>query len=222
MTVSKVAKILMFTGSLIGWIAIFGQFYLIIENRVASVPVTIIRFFSYFTILTNIIVAVCFSMQLITPSSAGGRFWSSAKTQAAVAVYILVVGIVYNTVLRFLWAPTGLQRIVDELLHTVVPLLYLLYWIFFTPKNGLKWGDALNWLWVPFIYLVYIMIRGAITNNYPYPFMDAYNHGYPKVATSSIVILLLFLFLSFLFIAAGRWLAKNNYGTDGMSSGTKK
>jgi hypothetical protein len=208
MIVSKPAKIMMFIGALIGWIAIIGQFYLIIDNRVASVPETIIRFFSYFTILTNIIVAVCYSMQLITASSASGRFWSAAKTQAAVAVYILVVGIVYNAVLRFLWAPEGAQRLVDELLHTVIPIWYLLYWIFFAPKNGLRWMYALTWLWVPFIYLVYIMARGAITNNYPYPFMDAYNHGYPKVVTSCVVILLLFLFLSFVFIAAGRRLAK--------------
>jgi hypothetical protein len=143
MIVYKPAKVMMFIGALIGWIALIGQFYLIIENRVVSVPETIIRFFSFFTILTNIIVAVCYSIQLITPASASGRFWSAAKTQAAVAVYILVVGIVYNAVLRFLWAPAGAQRLVDELLHTVIPVWYLLYWVFSAPKNGLRWRYAL-------------------------------------------------------------------------------
>jgi hypothetical protein len=52
------------------------------------------------------------------------------------------------------------------------------------------------------------MSRVAITNNYPSPFMVAYNHGYLKVVLSSVVILLLFLLLSFGFIAAGKRLAK--------------
>jgi hypothetical protein len=208
MPFSRPVKIIMLIGAGVGWAAIIGQFYLIIENRVVSVPETIVRFFSYFTILTNIIVATCYSVQLINPTSSIGKFWSASKTQAATAVYILVVRIVYNAVLRFLWEPVGAQRIVDELLHTVAPLWYLGYWIFCAPKKGLKWRYAFNWLWVPFIYLVYTMARGAITNNYPYPFMDAYNHGYAKVATSSLVILLLFLFLSYVFIAAGKKLAK--------------
>lgn len=199
---------MMLIGAIIGWIALLLQFFLIIQNRVVPVSETIIRFFSYFTILSNIIVAVCFTAQLFSPHSPAGKFWGSAKTQAAVAVYILVVGIIYNVVLRFLWAPAGLQKIVDELLHTVVPLWFLIYWILFAPKNGLQWRYAFSWLWLPLIYLVYIMIRGAFTNNYPYPFLDAYNHGYPKVVMSSIVILLLFLFLSILFIATGRRMTK--------------
>ena len=202
------AKIIMIPGAIIGWFAITGQFYLVILNRVDPIPETIIRFFSYFTILINIVVAVCYSMQIMYPFSVAGKFWSTAKTQAAVAVYILVVGIVYNTVLRFLWAPSGMQRLVDELLHSIVPAWYLMYWILFAHKKGLKWAYAINWLWVPFIYLIYIMLRGAVTNIYPYPFMDAYNHGYPKVIISCIVILLLFLFLSFIFIATGRRMAK--------------
>jgi hypothetical protein len=79
MIVYKPAKVMMFIGALIGWIALIGQFYLILENRVVSVPETIIRFFSFFTILTNIIVAVCYSIQLITPASAAGDFGQQQK-----------------------------------------------------------------------------------------------------------------------------------------------
>lgn len=194
-------------GALIGWIAVTGQFYLILQNRALSVPGTIVQFFSFFTILTNILVALCYSFQLINSSGKRMAYWSSPNTQAAIAVYILVVGIVYNVVLRFLWAPTGLQKIVDELLHAVVPAWYLLYWIFFTPKNGLKWRYAIDWLLYPFVYLVYVMIRGAITTMYPYPFLDAYNHGYPKVIVSSLVILALFLMISVILIGIGKKLS---------------
>ena len=49
--------------AIIVWFAVLAQFYLIIENRVAPVTETIIRFFSFFTILTNILVAVYFTIR---------------------------------------------------------------------------------------------------------------------------------------------------------------
>ena len=196
----------MMIGAVIGWIAVLAQFVLIIQNRAASVPATIVQFFSYFTILSNIIVACCYTYQLTSKATAGG-FWGSANTQGAVAVYILVVGIVYNVVLRFLWAPTGAQKWVDELLHLVVPLYFLFYWILFAPKRGIDWRNAGAWLIFPFVYLVYVLIRGAITDLYPYPFLDAYNNGYQKVLVSAFVILLLFLFLSIILIAVAKKMA---------------
>lgn len=49
-------------------------------------------------------------------------------TITAITVFILIVGSVYQIVLRSIWEPTGLQFIVDELLHTVIPLYMLGYW----------------------------------------------------------------------------------------------
>src|SRR5947207_476625 len=90
-------------GALSGWFALVSQLYLIITNRVASVPETIVRYFSFFTILTNILVAFCFTTLLTKPISKHGVFLARPKTLAAVTVYITIVGIVYNTVLRFIW-----------------------------------------------------------------------------------------------------------------------
>ncbi|MBC7867593.1 MAG: hypothetical protein H7X88_08665, partial [Gloeobacteraceae cyanobacterium ES-bin-316] len=42
-------KLLLLAGALLGWIAILVQLVLIIQNRVASIPETIVRFFSFFT-----------------------------------------------------------------------------------------------------------------------------------------------------------------------------
>jgi hypothetical protein len=207
---SLVIKSILITGAVLGWFAVIGQLVLILQNRVLTVPGTIVQFFSYFTILTNIIVALCYTFLLMDRGEEKQRFWASPKTQAGVAVYILVVGIVYNTVLRFLWAPTGMQKIIDELLHTAAPACFLLYWILFAPKDGLKWRFALDWMLFPLVYLVYVMIRGAITDMYPYPFLDAYNHGYPKVITSSLVILGLYLFLSLLIITIAKKIRPRN------------
>ena len=41
-------------GLIIGWFAIITQFILMIENKQADILETVFRFFSFFTILTNI------------------------------------------------------------------------------------------------------------------------------------------------------------------------
>lgn len=67
----------------------------------ASVVETIIRFFSFFTILTNLLVALCFTFLLTKSSSALRSFFYRKSTLTAVTVYILIVGLVYNLILRF-------------------------------------------------------------------------------------------------------------------------
>ena len=98
------------------WFAVISQFYLMMENRVTDVPETTIRYFSFFTILTNFMTALYFTF----------RYWQSNKRHwiynpgnlTAIMVYILIVGLVYQFILRPIWDPTGLQKFVDELLHS--------------------------------------------------------------------------------------------------------
>ena len=61
--------------AVIGWFALISQLYLIIENRIASVPETIVRYFSYFTILTNILVALCATAVALKSKSDKGSFF---------------------------------------------------------------------------------------------------------------------------------------------------
>jgi len=191
-----------------GWFALIAQFYLIIVNRVASIPETITRYFSFFTILTNLIVVVCCTFILLKPVSNIGKFFSRPDTQTAIAVYIAVVGIVYNTVLRFLWAPQGLQLIVDELLHSVIPLLFIILWFLFARKTVLKWKNIFPWLLYPLVYIILILIRGVFSGFYPYPFINVTELGYNKVLVNCAGLLLGFLFLSLLFVAIGKWKSK--------------
>lgn len=193
---------------LCSWFALISQFYLIIENRTDSIPETILRYFSFFTILTNILIALCSTFLLICRQGVIGRFFTTPSTQTALAVYITIVGIVYNLILRFLWMPQGLQKIADELLHTVIPLSYILYWLFFSAKAHLQWKGVLPWLIYPLVYLCYSLVRGAITGVYPYPFVDVGALGYDMVAVNSLVLIMAFLVVSALFIFIGNTLFK--------------
>ena len=206
---TKTSQTFLVIGTIMGWIAVVSQFYLIIVNRVASVPETILMFFSFFPILTNTLVALCFTFLLLRPASNWGRFFSNPKTLTAITVYISMVGIAYNIILRSLWDPKGLQLIVDELLHSVIPLFFILYWLIFVPKTELYWKNVFPWLVYPFVYLVFILFRGAFSGFYPYPFINVNNLGYNKVFLNSGRLLIVFLTLSLLFVVIGKIISRN-------------
>jgi hypothetical protein len=97
----------------------------------------------FFTILTNLLIAVGTTFTFFTPKSPAGQFFSRPEIQTDTAIYIAVVGIVYSLVLPELWNPEGVQRLADLMLHDLVPLLYVACWFIFVPKSGLRWKHAL-------------------------------------------------------------------------------
>lgn len=199
-------KILAFIILLLGWFALITQYVLIIENRTASISETTIRFFSYFTILTNILVACYFSIRLFTGFSSVKI--SKPGVLTALTVYITVVGLVYQFILRPLWAPQGLQKIVDELLHSVIPLLVIIYWYYNENKRDTRYGQIPGWFIYPVVYLVYVLLRGSVSGFYPYPFIDVSKTGMQQVLINAGFLLVLFAALSVIFIAAGKALKR--------------
>lgn len=195
---------------LLGWFALISQFYLILQNSENSVAENIIRYFSFFTILTNIMLAVCATVLLLKPKSKWGNFFSRPSTLTALTVYITIVGVAYNTILRFLWQPQGLQWITDELLHLIIPVLFILLWCLYVAKSQLEYKQAFTWLIFPIIYIIYTAIRGAITDYYPYPFTDVTQLGYGRVGLNSLGLFAAFLGLSLFLIAVGKTIGRKN------------
>lgn len=191
--------------AVLGWFALASQLYLIIQNRVVSVSETIVRYFSFFTILTNLIVAVCVTILLLKPSGKWGSWFSRPTTLTAITVYITIVGVVYNAILRFLWKPQGLQYLTDELLHTIIPLMFILYWFLFVSKKGLQYKQFMPWLIYPLLYVIYTAIHGAVTGYYPYPFINVTQLGYGKVLINTGGLLLAFSVLSLFLIAITKY-----------------
>jgi len=181
------------------WFAVIAQFILMLQNTTASIPETIVRFFSLFTILTNSIVALFFTGQV---SNIGRTYRPGILS--AVTVYIFMVGIVYQILLRHLWQPTGLQLIVDELLHTTNPLLVILYWYLYEVKSLVKYSQIRGWLVYPLTYLVYIIVRGSFSGIYPYPFVNVAEIGLARALLNSVLLTLFFIVISFLLIIIGK------------------
>ncbi len=204
-------KISMGIIAIIGWYALGLQLYVMIDKMTTNgygLTETIANFFSYFTILTNLLVAISLTLSLLAPASVPGRFFGSPFTQSAIAVYILIVGIIYSIALRKTWNPEGLQLIADRLLHDAVPLLYFIFWILFVPGKLLQWKDPVSWLIYPLIYLVYILVRGSATGWYPYPFLNISELGYGKVILNIGLIGLAFLVVGVLLVTINRLIIK--------------
>ncbi|HEY6503331.1 MAG TPA: Pr6Pr family membrane protein [Chitinophagaceae bacterium] len=206
-------KIIITIIALTAWVALSLQLYILIDNTPGNglTPLGAVgRFLHFFTILSNLLVAVSLSVLLVAPATSAGRFFAKPSSSAAIALYIFIVGLVYNTMLRSLWQPHGLQKTADELLHIAVPLLYLSYWLIFSVKRPLQWTHAVKWLVFPAVYLVYVMIRGAIEGFYPYPFIDVDRFGYGRVALNSAGLLAVFIAAGLLFVYVGKTMSRRD------------
>ena len=144
--------------ALLEWFALSLQCWLTINLSIATGKTALTgltNYFSYFTILSNLLVALTLSFSLWATRSRWGAFFTRANVQSGVALYIAVVGIVYSLVLRQIWDPQGPQRLADVLLHDLLPLLYVLFWFLFVSKKPLLWTNALRWLVFPAVYCAY-------------------------------------------------------------------
>ncbi|MBB6108919.1 Pr6Pr family membrane protein [Mucilaginibacter lappiensis] len=204
---NKPATIYAAAAGLVVWFALILQVSISIPAYIQEGHTwagAVIQILSFFTIQSNLMVGVCLGVLLLKPSNAFYRFFSKGYVLSGICLYIIVVGLVYNIILRSLWHPEGLFKVADELLHSLNPLLFVIYWLIFAPPEKLKWMQSINWLWFPFLYLVYTLIRGAITQLYPYPFVNVVKLGYGHVLINSLVLLVVFLGLGLLLVFISR------------------
>jgi len=199
---------LLLLGSIIGWFAVITQYVLMLNVSLETTSETTIRFFSYFTILSNTLVAVYFTVMWLKKPSLLLLRLQKPGILTAVTLYISIVGLVYQLVLRSIWSPTGMQKLVDELLHSVMPLFVIVFWYLYENHKTTSWKSFPKWLIFPSLYLVYILIRGHFSNYYPYPFMDVTQLGFNKVLLNSGILVLVFLAVAFGFVGISSLLSK--------------
>lgn len=152
--------------------------------------------------LTNILVTLIATR--LAWSGAHG-FLGRPVTLAAAAVYIVVVGLIYALLLSALWAPTGLHKLADAILHALIPLLYLLWWLLYAPKQGLRWSQPLRWLAYPLAYGVFSVVLGILTGKYLYPFADLRNLAAVQALRNAALLLLLFWGLGMAAVTVARY-----------------
>lgn len=162
------------------------------ETTPPALGTRLIRFISYFTILTNLLVAVT-ATTLALGQTVAPRWWRVLRLNAVVG--IAVTGLVHWFLLRPLLDLSGADYVADKLLHVVVPLLAVVGWVLFGPRGKAERSLLLPSLIYPVGWLIYTLVRGAVANWYPYPFLDVRLHGYPTalLACAGVAVLLIAL-----------------------------
>jgi hypothetical protein len=165
-------------------------------------PTVIANFFSFFTIESNVLAAVALAI---------GGIWALRQKDAKLveprwlavllvcaSTYMIVTGVVYNTLLRGIPLPQGSTvPWSNEVLHVVIPLIMLLDVLFAPRRRALGWGTVGIAAIFPIVWVVYTLIRANLviapaTGNpywYPYPFLDPHQSG-GYVAVSLYVLLI--------------------------------
>jgi hypothetical protein len=200
----------------LGWFGLGVQLYFNIQDGLVKNLVAghLINYFSFFTIETNLVIALVLTIFCARPQAE--HFLTGPSVTSALVVYIIIVGVVYAVLLRHLWHPQGLQLLADIALHDAIPLLYPFYWLVFLPKGSLRWSDPAWWLVFPVLYFLYSMLRGAAFGIYPYPFFDIAKLGSVQVWLNGIAFLAAFSGLGVILTAIDHALASGENGRSGL------
>lgn len=193
--------------ALIGWFAIVAQIILVTQMTISSPANAIVRFFSYFTHTTNIIVAIYFTCIAVL-GNGPNKLINKPGTLTAVTTYITIVGGVYNIILRRTWHPEGYQLIVNEIFHSVVPVLTIIFWCLYEKTKSVKYSEIFKWTIYPLIYLLCILLRGHFSHFYPYDFINVTKIGTSKVLVNSVTLILVVLLVSALYLFIGKKVIK--------------
>jgi hypothetical protein len=200
------ARSVALVGFLFGLAAVLLQFGLTMPASMAagrSLAGSLAFFFTFFTILTNILVVLVYA-----GATFGGRlaWFARPPVAAGAAVAIAVVGIVYATVLARLWDPQGLHLVANVMLHYIAPPLFLVWWLGLWRDGSSRFADVPKWLAYPLVYLGVVLARGAFVHEYPYPFLDPAPNGAGSVAIACAAIFGLFVVVAALIVIADRTL----------------
>jgi hypothetical protein len=170
----------------------------------------VLRVLSFFTIQSNILSGVT-SAQLARDPNRDGPVWRAVRLASLFG--ITVTGIVYSTVLAKVHEPHGWQETsTNNVFHYIVPIMMVLGWLLFGPRMRIELRTiSLAILW-PVAWAAYILIYGAITKWYPYPFLDVTSHGYGRVIVNAVAVVAVLLVVTSLYWFGDRRLPATESG----------
>ena len=193
--------------ALVAWFALAGHFNQIVLQRGAetSLAGALVSYFSYFTIQSNLLVAIWWSAALFSQGREPEPAFLRPKIKGALTAYISVTLIAFAILLSRTYSPSGLDLVLSNITHYITPLAFILDWVLFEKKGVYQWRYAIDWLTYPLLYFVYVMIYGAVTGQYLYPFFDLNALGAGGIAIQTALLLALFLILASFYILVNKF-----------------
>ena len=140
------------------------------------------EYFAYFTIDSSMVAAVAMAVAGVWAIRGNADTPLLNKVRLSVASYAVVVGVVYNALLRglpgsaadgdYVWPQTP-----NEILHVWALLLIFLDFTLTTVANPPKFKQVFWVLLFPLAWVIFTVIRGMATGWWPYWFINPTDEG---------------------------------------------
>jgi hypothetical protein len=207
-------KFVALAGILLGVTGLILNFTVIMPDAVTATaqhpardwPNALIYYFSFFTHLTNL------GLVLVYLSDFRAGVWLGwfrrPTTRATMGAVIILVMLYYHFMLAPLYHFTGNLAIANVLLHYVTPILYLAWWGLFSSHGALRFAQIPLLLLPPLIYLIYVLVRGAIVAEYPYEIVDVGKYGYGQVTINAAVLTIAVALFTAIVVGADKLIAR--------------
>jgi hypothetical protein len=203
-TVRRTAAILRAAAAIAVLVAVIAT----VATTLGAGPFFPTRFFGYFTIQGNLICFAVYALAAVAGFTGLDQGAVLTFLRGAATTYIVIVGVVYNTLLTDVnvgvlvpWA--------NAVLHIVVPIYAALDWLVFRDRQPLPWRRLPLVLFYPLLWTAATLLRGAVERPdpfFPYPFLNPANFptGYQAVGLFVLGIAVAFLVVGALVWSVSR------------------
>jgi hypothetical protein len=157
------------------------------SGSATPLPTRLLRFVGYFTIESNLLVCVS-TTWLALGRDLTTLAWRVVRLAGLVGV--TVAGIVYLIALRPISDTEGWSAVSDAGLHYVSPVVAVVGWLVVGPRRRIDRMVVLTTLVWPAAWFAWVLTVGAISDYYPYPFIDVADLGYGQALLNALSITL--------------------------------
>lgn len=162
-------------------------------SQFTTVPALLFNMFCFFTVQSNVLVAVT-CLLLARRLERVGTVFRVLRLSGLLGITLTFV--IFHVALAHLQELQGSAAIADFLLHTASPILCVLGWLVFGPRRRID-RSVVAWSFAfPVLWSVFTLTRGALITWYPYPFIDVTGLGYGQVAINCVIIAFVFVALA--------------------------
>jgi hypothetical protein len=155
-------------------------------STAARATINPVNFFGFFTIQSNLLAAAVLVATAVLVLRGGAAPEWLVLARAATTAYLVVVGLVYNTLLTGVAGGVELAW-ANTLLHVILPVYCLLDWLVFADRGRQPWRRLWLLLVYPALWCTVVLLRGATDGWVPYPFLNPVT-GYAAVFGSVLLI----------------------------------
>lgn len=181
------------------------------------------NFYVYYTNLSNYICMVFMFILLVKNIKKANRKEEDNFSEYApqfnfmCVIMITITCLVYNILLaKDNTVVSYFTSLSNLLLHVILPIMFVLNWVLFYEHGKTKWHYPLWSLLIPFVYVVYILIRAGIIGSgtnallYPYFFLNIGKLGWGGFFMWIGILLIAFTALGYIFYAFDHFKAIKN------------